>query len=351
MNTNQIIRFMADAWTRFCSYGKLEEIHKKALTLLSSVADIICRNAQAFTTDDPALLEDPFWGFIRDRIEAFPFEMRDAGVLMAAYTNRPCGKNGTQMNCLLRSTCIPVNMLDAFKKSHIYSIYLTGSFDDLMACFFSQSLPEMVETAIAEDQTGRFANWFKKAPEPTDTLPAGEEEKAPVNVLYDGVGFSYMCSACCEPIDPDDPLRNVEKPEDVMTPQELLLYKKYQEETDNPRRYVLRLKDGTAAMGLDFVYHICDCKEALEKAGIAASEEEIGDAWMQKALLAIYELCHSTEFQDIAAGCSIYVGDYTEETGHELLVAIPFEKRDKIEGIDQWLQDNAFTRINKAMTR
>lgn len=76
-----------------------------------------------------------------------------------------------------------------------------------------------------------------------------------LNEAYASNILHYMCNACGDINKPDNlaDWRTVYTPEDVMTPNEQILYEEYWREGAGCRMYVLRIA-GEAAMGLCYLF-------------------------------------------------------------------------------------------------
>ena len=165
-----------------------------------------------------------------------------------------------------------------------------------------------------------------------------------LNETYDRNELFYMCNACGEVNDPSIPGdMGFHQPEEVMTPEEQQLYENYWAEGAGCCMYVLRIKE-RAAMGLCYLFDTGWVKDVLDERPDVAkpvADEDIKQVWMPRVFAAVSKAAEA-EIQGLAPGCDIYLGDWTDPDGHEMLVVVPYEKRDQIEGIAEKLYDAVY---------
>lgn len=163
-----------------------------------------------------------------------------------------------------------------------------------------------------------------------------------LNEAYEKKTLHYMCNGCGEANDPFHP-GNMKlcRPEEVMYAPELDLYNNYW--TDSSCMYVLRMGDvwgyNYAAMGLSYLFDCDFIRYIADKVGLLTdlTDEQVDRLMplMFKAITRAAEIFN----REIAPGCDIYIGEYTDPTGHEMLVVVPYESRDKIETYCKALND------------
>lgn len=155
-----------------------------------------------------------------------------------------------------------------------------------------------------------------------------------LNEAYEKNAFIYLCNGCGEVKDPNNPGRVCEPEEipSVLSLKERVLYENYWSEGTGALMYVLRLADNTPAMGVGFLFSSGWCRELAEK---VSGRKDIGKGelesrWMPRLFLAVSDMA-GVILQQAAPDFDVYVGNKTDPDGHEMLVVVPYEDRDKIE--------------------
>ena len=171
-----------------------------------------------------------------------------------------------------------------------------------------------------------------------------------LNEIYKRNELFYMCNACGDVNDPNIP-HDLEShmPEEVMTPEEQELYDNYWTEGGGCQMYVLRIK-GKAAMGLCYLFDTEWAQDIVrEKKGISSpvTEDDINQVWMLRMFSAVFRAAEK-KIQKLVRGCDIYLGDWTDPDGHEMLVVVPYEMRDQIENISKMLYEVVYDAVEKA---
>lgn len=183
-----IIYLLRRAWYNFCNYIPLSEEEKHGMCLLSAISDMLDHNADESRDcmDEQEYLNDPLWNFIHERIDMFPFSLRDAGAIVTAYADyidpeKTAKRESVNilMSTLLRGASVP----DAFKSAEPYSTefnsfmertgivgsnapspmrdsFLKGDFNKVLCPILVHDVPSMIDAAIMQDRTGRLDKWF-----------------------------------------------------------------------------------------------------------------------------------------------------------------------------------------------
>lgn len=169
-----------------------------------------------------------------------------------------------------------------------------------------------------------------------------------LNEIYEKNGLLYMCNACGDINDPNVPGdTKTHLPEEVMTPEEQVLYESYWTEDGGCCMYVLNV-EGKAAMGLCYLFDTGWCRDVVDGDSDprhSVSDEDIERLWMPQVFTAITDA--SSKIQELVPGCDIYLGEWTDPDGHEMLVVVPYEMRDQIKGISQKLYDTVYETVEK----
>ena len=157
-----------------------------------------------------------------------------------------------------------------------------------------------------------------------------------LNDAYASNSLHYMCNACGDINNPDNlsDFRTIYQPEDVMTPNEQILYENHWRDGAGCCMYVMRIAD-EAAMGLGYLFDESWCKELAEQkhpASPTPSDSDIETIWMPYLFTVLVKTAESIADR-LAPQCDVYLGNNTDPAGHEILITIPFDLRAGIEKI------------------
>lgn len=117
------------------------------------------------------------------------------------------------------------------------------------------------------------------------------------------------------------------------------LYENYWFEGGGCNMYVVRYKDDIG-MILGFLFdesYLCDF---LKK-------DEVSDEEMTKFYNAISDYANLLERSNKISGCDIFVGENTDPDGHELLVFVPYDKRNDIRKITEMLDKEVYRSVEE----
>lgn len=176
-----------------------------------------------------------------------------------------------------------------------------------------------------------------------------------LNEAYEKNTIKYICNACGDVLGPDNPngvLNAHDDPKQVMSKCEWDLYSQYWNEDGSPM-YVLRLVEPDqpvrAAMGLNFLIDVGWCEDILTKRNPTAAKlprEEVKAQYMPFMLQALRDAAE-TSIVELVPGCDLYIGSDTDPDGHELLIVVPYEMRDRINEIAARLNNMVYDAIEK----
>lgn len=145
--------------------------------------------------------------------------------------------------------------------------------------------------------------------------------------------FTHLCNSCGEVFDPNDLSRScsLEELPGLWTQEEISLFQDGWSDNLGVNMHILRLSDGTAAMGLNYLFDTCWCMDILEhrNARKGITEKEVKETWMPKLFHAVSEAAERG-IQKVVPDYDIYIGRDTDPDGHELMVVIPYGDREKI---------------------
>ena len=168
-----------------------------------------------------------------------------------------------------------------------------------------------------------------------------------LNEAYEQKSIVYLCNACGEINNPEDPGDlSPYQPEDMMSPQEQDLYEQYWLEDGACCRYVLRV-EGKPALGLCYLFSRSWCREVVKGRRDIESEQAdslMDSEWMPRMFMAVYDAA-TDHFEAQAPGCDLYIGENTDPDGHELLVVIPYHLRDRINETADRLNASVFCTV------
>lgn len=176
-----------------------------------------------------------------------------------------------------------------------------------------------------------------------------------LNEAYEKNTITYICNACGDVFDPDNPdgvLSAHNDPKQVMTQCEWALYSLYWSEKWCPM-YVLRLVEPDqpvrAAMGLNFLVDVGWCESILAKRNPPAAKLPRDKIKAQYMPLMLDAMCDAVEtsIAELVPGCDLYIGNNTDPDGHELLIVVPYEMRYQINEIAAKLNDVIYDTIEK----
>lgn len=147
--------------------------------------------------------------------------------------------------------------------------------------------------------------------------------------------YKPLCNGCGDVFDPNDAARTC-KPEELhglWHKEEITLYEDYWNDNSGAYMYVLRLADGSAAMGLNFLFDADWCKDTLKnrRGKKNITEKEVKATWMPRLFHLLSEAAERV-IQKAVPDYDIYFGEDTDPDGHELMVVVPYSDRDEING-------------------
>ena len=159
-----------------------------------------------------------------------------------------------------------------------------------------------------------------------------------LNDIYEKDELIYHCNACGDINVVGGDLLQCGT-EDDLSPRERNLYENYWTECAGCMMYVVTYKD-RPGMVLGFLMDCGWMSDFCDKSWDAVTEED-----MHRLYLAVSDYAKSLEREPELCGCEIWVGEDTDPAGHELLVFIPYERRDVIDRIAASLDDKIYTGV------
>lgn len=164
-----------------------------------------------------------------------------------------------------------------------------------------------------------------------------------LNEAYEKDELVYLCNASGEVTDPDNTERVLMTDDEinsVLTLREQNLYRNYWTDGDDwCNRYVMRVGD-RPALGICYRFTQDWCRNIVK----VLSGSDTPD--MLRLFLALSDAARMA-FEPLVPGCDLYIGDGTDPEGHELLVVVPYEMRDKADGIVEALDAVVYNAVEQ----
>ena len=161
-----------------------------------------------------------------------------------------------------------------------------------------------------------------------------------LNEAYSQNALIYICDSCGQIIPKGGAKGTAPCSEEGMTLKEQVLYKTYWSDELDCGFCVLNV-DGRPAMGLEFLFDVAWCKDFLctELEAETLNDRDILKKHSSQIFRALSDAA-KTFLEDMAPGCDLYLGEDTLPDGHELMVVVPYELRDRIHDIAENLDEN-----------
>lgn len=161
-----------------------------------------------------------------------------------------------------------------------------------------------------------------------------------LNEVYKQKQLFYYCNTCGDINIPNtDPLSIHQS--DELPLREQNLYENYWGEGFGCHMYVVKYRNNTG-MILGFLFdesYLCDL----------LNKNEVSDEDMSRFYTAISDYANLLEQSNKIAGCEVLIGNNTDPDGHELLVFVPYEKRNEIKEIAALLDNEVYNSVKKLL--
>lgn len=168
---------------------------------------------------------------------------------------------------------------------------------------------------------------------------------------YEKNTLKYLCNSCGEVFDPEDSRPEqlcVAEPEKIMNAKELVLYQQYWEEGLGCQMYVMRVK-GEPAIGLGYLFDEGWCEELIAKKvkqNLPVTADQMKECWMPRLYQAVNDAAQEL-IGNMVPGCDIYLGNMTDPDGHEMVIIVPYDKRENVRSIADQLYETLYQTVEE----
>lgn len=157
-----------------------------------------------------------------------------------------------------------------------------------------------------------------------------------LNKVYENDEMFYYCNSCGEISIPGTNPLSYHLPSELPTIA-YELYQKYWNDNNVGRMYVVEYKN-KFAIAINYIFDEEYLAEILD-----TDKATSGD--MVVYYNAILEYARKLEWKPAIGNCEVLVGYDTDPDGHELIVIIPYDEKDNIETIIDYLDDYAYDSV------
>lgn len=157
-----------------------------------------------------------------------------------------------------------------------------------------------------------------------------------LNKVYENDELYYWCNACSDINIPGaDPSYCGDI--DELPIKQRNLYENYWNESAGCCMYVVDYK-GNPAMALGYLFDASYLSDLLKK-------NDVSDEDMEVFYNAVYDCGTMLERTKEVSDCEVLVGKDTDPDGHELLIIVPYARRNKIEEIAKYLDGVVYSTV------
>ena len=161
-----------------------------------------------------------------------------------------------------------------------------------------------------------------------------------LNEVYENNEMYYWCNSCGDINIPNMPPMYYGEIEELPIKQRNL-YENYWDEGTGNMMYVVDYK-GKPAIALGYLFDEGYLSDLLNKSSVSTED-------MEAFYNAVYDCGLMLSNKDELNGCDVLVGENTDVDLHELIVIVPYEKRNHIEKVATYLYDFVYKTVEELL--
>ena len=160
-----------------------------------------------------------------------------------------------------------------------------------------------------------------------------------LNESYDNGELRYWCNSCGDIFNPDTKKDCGVNDLPVKIKN---LYLNYWGETYNSSTYIAEYSKNPVII-FSYLFDASYIDDVMEKLNIPSDTVYMDGIWC-----AVHDLANIL-IGKLPVGCYVFAGNNTDPDGHEILVAVPYQIRNKLEEIDKFLDQFVYSTFEELL--